>query len=114
MLHGFRIRDIDGANQLSFAFDRFLGAIWTNQAAAFHRPRHTWPYRRIDRRFVQLSTKALDTTWKVLRVAELYSRAFSTYGRAAITDEIPPIPTRDMSIHLDSLLVYLRVLADLV
>jgi len=77
-----------------------------------------WPYHTFDSRFRFAADKMWDTIWKVDRVADLIDQA-----RRNVRDLRPPsVPLeelgshmsalRDIPIYLETLIVYLRILAD--
>lgn len=114
ILHGITLQDSDGSNRLRFGFTRLLSSIWLNQLTPFQVPRYRWPFRKLTGRFAHLSHAALTLIRKIDRSAELYADSSSTFGEAVTGRKLVANKELEVQIHLDSVLVYVRTLADVV
>lgn len=112
--HGFFPEDGTTRYELRFGFAALVGFIWTNQLDTPGHTRKVWPFRPIDRGFVHLQQAIRDLVWKLERSASEYDRAARRFSESVDKDESGHYEQLDLSIHLDSVIVYLRVLADTV
>jgi hypothetical protein len=121
--HGLRPSPTGGAGKLLFGVAQFVRTLENNYARpGGHRVKGApvWLSHTFDDRFRFAAEKLWDTVWKINRVAELTHLA-----RCNIRDLQPPsVPVEelgrhmvallDVPIYLETLIVYLRVVADCV
>jgi hypothetical protein len=74
-----------------------------------------WPYRPLDNHFSHLSDSLRHVVFKLVRAAAVYADNASAFSRAVLALQ-PDNGNRqlDLSIHLDSVVVYLRMIPDIV
>jgi hypothetical protein len=120
-LHGLQPDPSKGGGRVLFAVGMFIRGLESNYARPGGRrveAAPAWPSATFDDRFRFAAEKLWDTIWKVNRVAELIHMA-----RCNIRDLQPPsVPVeemgrhmaalRDIPIYFETLIVYLRVVAD--
>lgn len=121
MFHGLQPNPTGGTGKLLFAVAQFIRTLEDNYSRPGGRRVEgapVWPSHTFDDRFRFAAEKLSDTVWKINRVAELTHLA-----RCNVRDLQPPsVPEeelgrhlaalRDVPIYLETLIVYLRVVAD--
>ncbi len=119
--HGLQPNTTEGMGRLFFAVAQFIRTLENTYARPGGRKLDgapVWPCHTFDERFRFAAEKLWDTIWKIDRVAELTHLA-----RSNVMDLQPPsVPEeelgrhmaalRDIPIYLETLIVYLRVVAD--
>jgi len=119
--HGLQTSPTERRGRVLFAAGMFIRLLEGNYARPGLRTiknAPTWPSHTFDDRFRFAAEKMWDTIWKVNRAAELMHQA-----RRNVKDLRPPSVVsgelgchmsalRDIPIHLDSLIIYLRLMAD--
>lgn len=101
-----------GSVEYRFGFSALLGFIWTSQLSVGKSTRRAWPFRPIDRKFVHLQGAALNLAHKLERAAAMYAEKASLYAEAVLT-ESEAQREEELAILLDAIVVYLRILPDL-
>jgi hypothetical protein len=102
-----------GESELRFGVNSFFGAIWASTLVPPER-RRAWPFRTLDETFTHRQQSLSHTVWKLDRVAHLYGQTASRFGASVLSRSPSGETQHDLSIHLDSTLVYLRILPDIV
>lgn len=113
-LHGLGLSENDGASRFRFAVARFvLEFSHAAMGPLGSRPGlPPWPDRWVDKIYHGAAEKLVDTIYKIDTVASWFERALQqarddfTQLRSSFST------TNELSIHLDMLLIYLRILAD--
>jgi hypothetical protein len=124
-IHGVGPRRADGDGQFFFAsaqFIRKLEELYAMPLFGFRKPEDvpSWPYHTFDRRFYFAAEKYWATVFKINRTAELIDvqqenmRDFSP-GEVPVTDLAVHVSALgDLPIYLESLIIYLRSMADVI
>jgi hypothetical protein len=124
-IHGVGPSGADGDGQFFFASAQFikkLQELYALPHLGFRKPEDspTWPYHTFDRRFYFAAEKYWATVFKIDRVAELIDAQHGNI-RDFSTSEIPVADfashtsaLNDLPIYLESLIVYLRGMADVI
>ncbi len=111
-LHGFTpSTTAAGRYDLNFGAQQLFNGIWARLMPG--REPHPWPFRRIDARFIHLASAFRETVWKLERSAQLYGAAAAQFGPSVLAFRVDHRNQLELSIHLDSVVVYLRMLPDI-
>jgi hypothetical protein len=112
-LHGFAVRP-SGEVEFRFGIAAFLGYIWTSQLPRSEQALPSWPFRRIDKGFTHLQTAVRHLAFKLEYAASLYGVKARDYGTGLLNWNVPVRQEEFLSILLDAVVIYLRILPDIV
>lgn len=99
--------------ELNFAAASLFGFIWAGTLPISEGQIRKWTLRPIDKRFVHLQSALREVVWKLGRAARLYADAARTFGQAVVRRDTAFEVQQDLSIYLDSVVVYLRIIPDI-
>lgn len=112
--HGFFQDGVAGC-ELRFGTAALFSGIWVNSLPFSKRKSGPWPFRPVDRRFSHLNDALRDVIWKLEHAATRYAEVGAEYS-ARIDDDSYDFwrHQKSLSLYMDSIIVYLRVLPDVV
>lgn len=112
MLHGLFVKP-DGSVEYRFGVAAFLGYVWSSQLRLSNQNPAPWPFRRIDDGFTHAQTALRRLAFKLEHAASLYKSKAVEYGSGVLSWTVPVRQEELLSILLDAVVVYLRLLPDI-
>jgi hypothetical protein len=113
VLHGLAITPTSVV-EFRFGIVAFLGYVWASQIPHDGQPTPKWPFRRLDKAFTHLQSTIRHLAFKLEHAASLYGVTARQYGTGVLTWTVPVRQEQLLAILLDAVVLYMRILPDIV